>query len=782
MPKHEGRQRENSGSWQGELPSSLTLGYDWPRLGARMRLFSIFIFLFAGLALFPSKQWAAVSRASKTSQAGDREQVSSRAEGAQVQIGEIHSRSATDLTPVADLAQRVVPWLAKNIVLISIPKEHGRDVFELETKNGKLIVRASSAPSAAMGLNHYLKYYCHRSVSHVGDNIRPVGELPALPQPVHRTSRFTYRYLFNYCTLNYSLAFANWDRWQREIDWMALNGINLALVPTGMEAVWENTLRRIGYTDAEALEFFPGPAYTAWWLMGNLEGWGGPLTPPMINDRVALEKRILSRMQALGIDPVLEGFYGMVPASLAKKFPDRQIVHQGKWGGFERPEILLSSDPFFSRLASIYYDEMKKLYGPVRFFGGDLFHEGGETTGLNLAELGRGVQDAMLQANPDSVWVLQGWQGNPKQELLNGLSRAHVIVLNMDGEDWEKREGFEGFPWVWGIINNFGENTGMFGDLPRIASEPIRARNGRYGPNMIGVGALMEGIDNNPVVYDLLFETAWADGAIDLRRWLSEYARYRYGENRREVDRAWQLLLDTAYKSGSRAESVFCARPSLSVKGVSTWGTTHIPYDPDTFEQAAREFLRARDRLRSIDAYQYDAIDIVRQVLANRGAAAYRKMVTAYQARDKQQFDSAAKAFLNLIRTQDTLLSTRQEFLLGPWLVAANEMGHSAGEKSLCERNARTQITYWGPDDPATEARDYASKEWSGLLRDFYLVRWELFVRDLDRGFDEPRVGKIDFFEFEKRWTEQRSVYPTEPTGDPVEAAVKALAVTSRGH
>jgi len=747
-----------------------------------MRLF--FIFFFAGLSLFPLKQSSAISHAaSRTSQAawGREQQLSSGAEGAHLQIDDMHSAAATDLTPVADLAERVAPWLAKSIVLISIPKDHGRDVFELETENGKLIVRASGAPSAAMGLNHYLKYYCHRSVSHVGSNLRPVRVLPALPQPVHRASRFKYRYLFNYCTLNYSLAFASWDRWQREIDWMALNGVNLALATTGMEAVWENTLRRIGYTDGEALEFFPGPAYTAWWLMGNLEGWGGPLTQRMINDRVALEKKILSRMRELGIEPVLQGFYGMVPGSLAKKFPGRHIVHQGRWGGFQRPEILLSSDPFFSRLASIYYDEMKKLYGPVRFFGGDLFHEGGETAGLNLRELGGSVQASMLEANPDSVWVLQGWQGNPKQELLDGLSRSHVIVLNMEGNDWENRKGFDDFPWIWGMINNFGENTGMFGDLPRIASEPIRASDGPYGPNMIGIGALMEGINNNPVVYDLLFETAWADGAIDLRHWLREYARYRYGENPPEVDRAWQLLADTAYRSGSRAESVFCARPSLSVKGVSTWGTTRIAYDPDTFERAAREFLGARDRLRSTDAYRYDAVDIVRQVLANRGAAAYRRMVAAYQAHDKAQFDAAARAFLNLIRSQDTLLSTRQEFLLGPWLVAANEMGHSDGEKSLCERNARTQITYWGPDDPATDLHDYASKEWSGLLRDFYLVRWELFVRDLNRGFEEPTVGKIDYFDFEKRWTEQRSVYPTEPTGDAVEAAVQALRMTSGG-
>ena len=43
--------------------------------------------------------------------------------------------------------------------------------------------------------------------------------------------------------------------------------------------------------------------------------------------------------------------------------------------------------------------------------------------GLDFASLGRGVQDAMLKANPDAVWGLQGWQGNPKQGLWTGFWR-----------------------------------------------------------------------------------------------------------------------------------------------------------------------------------------------------------------------------------------------------------------------------------------------------------------------------------------------------------------------
>ena len=205
---------------------------------------------------------------------------------------------SANLTPVIELAHRVVPWMDGKLGVIPMQKEHGEDVFELSTElvSGdkssrvaqspagkgeprpteiKLLIRASDPVSAAMGLNYYLKYYCHRSMSHVGNNLAPVKSLPPVTQPVHRTSRFKYRYFLNYCTLNYSFAFADWTGWERELDWMALEGINLALAANGTEAVWQNTLRRIGYSQAEILQFIPGPAYTAWWLMGNLEGWGG---------------------------------------------------------------------------------------------------------------------------------------------------------------------------------------------------------------------------------------------------------------------------------------------------------------------------------------------------------------------------------------------------------------------------------------------------------------------------------------------------------------------------
>lgn len=684
--------------------------------------------------------------------------------------------SAVDLKPVAALAQRVAPWLAPHITFHSLPADNGHDVFELQTANGQLIIRASSPSAAAAGLNWYLKYYCHRSISHVGDNIAPVSPLPQIEHPLRRTARFDHRYYLNYCTLNYTWSFADWEQWQRELDWMALNGINLALATNGFEAVWQNTLRRIGYSESEILDFIPGPAYQAWWLMGNLEGWGGPVTQRMIDERVTLQKKILARMKELGIQPVMQGFYGMVPASLAQKFPGAKIVDQGAWNSFRRPLILLSSDPLFARLSAIYYEELKKLYGPARYFGGDLFHEGGKTEGLDIPSLARGVQDLMQQSNPGAIWVLQGWQENPRDDLLNGLRRDQVLVLSLEA-DWEKRKGYSGAPWVWGIINNFGENVGLFGDLRRVAAEPLRAAASPFGHNLTGVGTLMEGINNNPPLYELLFETTWHSEPVEVHQWLAGYALARYGRATPGADRGWQLLADTVYTSGAGQQSIFCARPSLKVSGASTWGSVNYSYDAAKLEEAARQLLTARDAIGSIDTYQADVVDVVRQVLANRGLTAYREMVAAYEAKDKPRFHESADKFLALLRQQDDLLATRKEFLLGNWIAQAKAMAHGDAESALFERNARTLISYWGPDDPNTDVHDYANKEWSGLLRDYYLPRWEMFIRELSARLDGGAAEDPDYFNFERRWADQRNTFPATPKGDPIEAAERALAL-----
>ncbi len=101
-------------------------------------------------------------------------------------------------------------------------------------------------------------------------------QLPPLTKKERREAQVPLRYYLNYCTYSYTMAFWDWERWQKELDWMALHGINLPLAITGTEVVWREVLRKLNYSEQAIDDFIAGPAFLAWFLMNNLEGWGGP--------------------------------------------------------------------------------------------------------------------------------------------------------------------------------------------------------------------------------------------------------------------------------------------------------------------------------------------------------------------------------------------------------------------------------------------------------------------------------------------------------------------------
>lgn len=56
--------------------------------------------------------------------------------------------------------------------------------------------------------------------------------------------------------------------------------------------------------------------------------------------------------------------------------------------------------------------------------------------------------------------MLQGWQDNPKPGLLEKLDKRYVLVQELFGENtnnWETRKGYEGTPFIWATVTNFGE-------------------------------------------------------------------------------------------------------------------------------------------------------------------------------------------------------------------------------------------------------------------------------------------------------------------------------------
>ncbi len=677
---------------------------------------------------------------------------------------------------VRSLIFRRIPQFTNRVEFVEKDSENGyADSYTYYTKGSRLVVEATSSSAASAALGAYLNDYCHASFSHCGDNLPELeGALPEVSQPQIRNCRFRYRYALNYCTYNYTYSFYKWEDWEKELDWMALQGVNLMLAPVGNEIVWANVLREYGFSDSEIQDYVAGPGYTAWWLMGNLEGWGGPMSLDMMEARAELQRKMLARMGDLGIEPVLQGFCGMVPSTLASKYPDAKIVDQGMWGKvFQRPSVLLPKDELFPQMAESWYKEIKRQYGEnAKYFGGDLFHEGGDTTGVGVTTTARLIEGAMQKGIKDAVWVLQGWSGNPKKELLDGLDARHTLVIDLFGESgttWRDTHEFYGKPWIWATVNHFGGKTDTGGQLPIIIKGPHQAA-GLSSGLLCGIGILPEGINSNPVVYDWALKTAWEEEEPSVDEYIKRYLTYRYGKYNEDLYRSWKILTNSIYgdfeiKGEGTFESIFCARPGKNVTSVSTWGPKHFQYSPKDVEDALILFRKAADEFKGSDTYEYDLVDIARQVLANYARAEYNRSMALYRHGDSEGFAIMGKEFLDLLRLQADLVGTRREFLVGTWLDKASKYGDSDQERALSEKNARMQISYWGPESATTRIRDYANKEWSGLLEDYYLPRWEAFYKYMSEDMAGVATAEPDYFAIEKAWVYNGRKYPTSPNG-----------------
>ena len=245
----------------------------------------------------------------------------------------------TEQSPVNTLADRVTEGTSKDRILFRMIADENnplKDYFEISSEDGKVLITGNSDLSLATGLNWYLKYVAgiHLSWNNLSQKLPEILPLPQ--EKIRKETSMQNRYYLNYCTYSYSMAFWDWERWEKEIDWMAMHGINMPLSITGMEVVWYNLLKRLGYTTEEVNEFISGPAFMAWWQMNNLEGWGGPNPDSWYQQQEALQKKIVARMRELGIEPVFPGYAGMVPRNIGEKL-GYQIADPGKWCGFPRP-------------------------------------------------------------------------------------------------------------------------------------------------------------------------------------------------------------------------------------------------------------------------------------------------------------------------------------------------------------------------------------------------------------------------------------------------------------
>ncbi len=692
----------------------------------------------------------------------------------------------TPVETARSLAQRIVPALVADLQFELIPPADGHDVFELESRGGKIVLCGNNGVALASALNRYLEEYGHGDISwNCGDQLALPRPPPPVPQKIRVISPHQFRYAYNYCTHGYTMAWWDWPRWEHELDFLALKGVNLALIIEGQEQVWIEALKPFGYAAADTRQWLCLPSHQPWQFMSNMEDYGGPMPSSLVDRRLALGRKIVTRMRELGMEPVLQGYYGIVPSDFKKRYPDAKVHPQGGWGGLKRPDMLDPLDPLFAKMAAAFYEAQTGIFGDVKYLAADPFHEGGNLEGIDLAACGRAIHAAMLTGNPGSTWVLQSWLENPRQQMIDALDKSRLLVLDLHcegDENWRLRNQFNHTPWLWCTIQNWGGNVGLGGDLDGLRVRPAKAL-AEAGPGkgqMRGIGALMEGSETQPLLWEMFFQHAWRSDAPEPGPWLRDYARRRYGAASPAAEQALQIELETFYAPTGGVDSVVCARPTLEPwPKARYWGSTEPHYDTARLVEAWRLMLDAASACRTSEGYRYDLTDLGRQVLADLAVRYHRTILQAYGHKDAAAVARLSGQMLGLFHDLDELLATRKEFLLGVWLADARRSGETQAEQDLCEHDTRELLTIWSRQE--SEVVDYANREWSGLVGTFYSARWQTWLDALQAALASGRPLDVDAVRARIRdgdrvWTQLHDAYPAEPRGETVEVSRRLLA------
>ena len=689
-----------------------------------------------------------------------------------------------------NLTRRLIPKYQDQFVFEQIKSR--KDVFQLKSFKNKILIQGNNANSMAVGLNYYLKYYCNSDISwYKEDTLYMPSILPMVNGTVIKSARVKYRFFLNYCTYGYTMPWWQWSDWQWFIDWMALNGINMPLAITGQEGVWENVWKKLGLNDEQIKEYFTGPAYLPWHRMANIDHWDGPLPQSWIDNQMQLQKKILHRERELNMTPILPAFAGHVPEALKINYPDAKISSLGDWGGFEskyHSYFLDSFDPLFNKIQKEYISEQSRLFGTNHIYGIDPFNEvtppSWEPTYLSSASAN--IFKSLELADPKSQWMQMTWlfyfQRNHWTDTriksyLTGAPQNKMILLDYfcdNTELWKMTNKFYGQPYIWCYLGNFGGNTSLSGDLREVETRMENAfKNG--GDNMWGVGSTLEGFDCNPMMYEYVFEKAWSTGSIDVDNWISNWASRRLGRKNDDVQKAWSILLNKVYITSAalRQTPINNARPSL--KGQGNWTTnSNIKYN-------SKDLLEAWGLLVNIKeseipkVYQFDVVNIGRQVLSNYFLALSNKFNDCYDRKDIQGLETTGRQMLDLMDDLNSLLATNDSFLLGKWLESAKKFGKNEIARRYFEGDAKRIITTWG--NAGQSLNDYANRSWAGLTETYYKPRWKMFIDDViasaqNKDFNEKRFkSQVELFEW--NWTKSNEIYSSQTVGNSIQVSKK---------
>ena len=167
------------------------------------------------------------------------------------------------------------------------------------------------------------------------------------------------------------------------------------------------------------------------------------------------------------------------------------------------------------------------------------------------------------------------------------------------------------------------------------------------------------------------------------------------------------------------------------------------------------------------------------QALTLRFTQLRDSFVAAYRNGNREEAESLAAQMQALMADIAAITACDPQFRLDRWLRAAESFAATPEEKDYYRHNAWLLITIWGEDAPPLN--DYACRLWSGLVRNYYAPRWNLFTDTILNCMADGSAFSQEAFEqacreLEVRLVSQAPMVDDGPVGDVTELCRNAYA------
>ncbi len=639
---------------------------------------------------------------------------------------------------ITNLIKRNTPELLERFVLEQCEKKQNFEFYRYEAQGEKVLLVGSDAVCMAVAYYAFLRDWCGGSFAADHSLCYREFVLPAQPKEVLINRK--YRTCMEDTFFSCGACWWDWERWEKEIDYMAMNGINMPLSVVGTEAVWMRTMIEIGMSEPFALTEISGPSYWGWQLLNCYDGCVPQIRRETVEARIALGRRIIEREKELGMKPILHSFSGYISRLFIKSKLRVRFNKAGSWCKFPEQYQIPTRDPFFMRIGSAFLKNQSLLLGDSDFYMADPFyaHEPVKKGDAFLAGIGTAILRIMTGHNENAVWVLHASSAKPA--MLKSLPHEKLLLLSDTLDDVP-----DGVPCLLTTHHNGCDVTVLHGDASAACGQQFDELS-QSDERLCGVGACTDGSGSNECFRQLTMESITAKTEVE--SWMNRYFanRWKTDESLNEIV---QALLSTCYRPDQPKRelgSVVCARPSVAPNHTSVGDAgCEVGYDNALLFTAVKKMLAV-----AASGYEYelDICDFLRQALSNKGKELCCAALNGYKQKNVEQFEVNSNAFLQLIEDMDRLLMTKKEFALPYHMEQAKKCGSTDDESQNFEINLLAQITIFGPIRD-NDLYDCCWKEWGGLLKTFYLKRWRALFEFLAVSFKKrtlPDRTKVQSF------------------------------------